>query len=264
MKKLVLVKLGGSLITDKSKPYVAKTDTIKRLAEEIKQIILSQECLIVVGHGGGSFPHVPAKLYQTQKGFINEKSRFGMALVQDAAAELNRIVVKQFLEAEMQAVSINPSSSLVANLGQIVNWYLSPIKMLIQSEIIPVVYGDVVLDKKLGCSILSTEVLLNYLALKLAKFFSVSGIIYLGDTQGVYDEKGRTIPVITPKSYAQLQKTFKASKGIDVTGGMEHKMSEAIKIAKRGIRVTIANGNEQGILEKIIHHKKAVLTEILK
>jgi len=36
MKELTLIKLGGSLITDKGKPYTAEPQVIRRLAKEIK------------------------------------------------------------------------------------------------------------------------------------------------------------------------------------------------------------------------------------
>ncbi len=121
MKKIILIKLGGSLITDKNNPFTANIEVIERLASEIKQIIDEDKYRLIVGHGGGSFPHVPAKLYQTQKGFINDKSPYGMGLVQDSASQLNRIVIKKFLENQIRAFSINPSSSLVAKMEKFLN-----------------------------------------------------------------------------------------------------------------------------------------------
>lgn len=261
-KKLILVKLGGSLITDKNNPYKANMEIIERLAKEIKELIEPKKYHLIIGHGGGSFPHVPASLYQTQKGFINDKSPYGMALVQDSAAQLNRIVVKKFLEEEIKAVSINPSSSLTTKNGKIVEWFLRPLSLLLENKMLPVIYGDVVLDEEKGCSITSTEVLLNYLALNLDKEFAIKKIIYLGDTDGVWDENKKIIPIISSKTYVSLQKNFSVSSGIDVTGGMEHKMSEAVKIASLGIEVVIANGKTPDILQKIINNEKGNYTTI--
>jgi isopentenyl phosphate kinase len=262
MNQLILIKLGGSLITDKNNPFTPNLEVIERLAKEIKKILIAGKFNLIVGHGSGSFGHVTAKLYQTQKGFINDKSPYGAALVQDSASQLNRIVVKKFLEEQVRAVTISPSSSLTTKDGKISEWNLTPLLLLLKNKMLPIVYGDVVPDEKKGCTITSTEVLLNYLAINLKKVYQIEKIIYLGDTSGVWDENKKIIPLITPKTYISLQKNFGASRGIDVTGGMDHKMSEAIEIAKKGIEVVIANGKTTGILTKIIMKEKGDYTTI--
>jgi isopentenyl phosphate kinase len=62
MTKLQFVKLGGSLITHKRTPRTARRDVIARLATEIKSVCAEVSDLrFVLGHGSGSFAHVPAK-----------------------------------------------------------------------------------------------------------------------------------------------------------------------------------------------------------
>ncbi len=262
MQKLILIKLGGSLLTDKNKPYTVNHEILKQISSEIAKLSKQETNLFIIGHGGGSFPHVPAKLYQTQKGFINNESQYGMALVQDAASQLNRIVVKSLLEQGAKAFSINPSSVVTTKNGKIIKWTIDSLVNTLKNYMLPVVYGDVVFDEAQGCAITSTEVLLNYLAINLKDQFKIEKIIYLGDTNGVWDENKKIIPVITPQIYSLIQKSFGSSRGIDVTGGMEHKMSEAMEIAKAGVEVVIANGNTPGILEKIVGGKKTECTVI--
>ena len=55
--RTVVVKLGGSVITDKSKPFSYRSDVVSALAEEIA----SSDEKVVVVHGGGSFGHTVAK-----------------------------------------------------------------------------------------------------------------------------------------------------------------------------------------------------------
>jgi len=76
VKKLILIKLGGSVITDKSAKFKAKPEVISRLAKEIEsgRQSLREDHLFLIGHGQGSFAHIPAVKYQTQKGLINEGS----------------------------------------------------------------------------------------------------------------------------------------------------------------------------------------------
>src|SRR5512143_4159265 len=107
MKKLILIKLGGSLITDKSKPFTSRESVIKRLGNEIKR---SKRTDIVLGHGQGSFAHIPAARYQTQLGIINDKSVMGMAEVSEMAKRPNTILTRTFLKIGLPAISFSPMS----------------------------------------------------------------------------------------------------------------------------------------------------------
>jgi isopentenyl phosphate kinase len=253
MGNLILVKLGGSLITNKSKPFTEEPGIIKRLVKEIHQARQQIQADFLVGHGGGSYPHVPARKYRTAEGIINQKSFWGIAEVQDAAARLNRIVVREFLAVGEKAVSINPSSCLVTKNREIKNFFLEPLIKLLEFKMLPVVYGDVVLDEKQGCSILSTEKILDFLALRLQKKgWKVLRIVHCGKTDGVYDDKGNTIPKINLGNFAKIKRFLGGSDGVDVTGGMLHKVKECLKLARFGVNSLIVNGKRPGGLTKAI------------
>jgi len=164
MSELILVKLGGSLITDKTKPFTPRKNVIDRLAREIHEARKESGIKVIIGHGGGSFPHKPAKDYKTQEGIINDESYKGISLVQDAASKLNRIIVESLINAGENAVSVQPSAGFIAEDGRIKQWYLEPMKELLKHNMLPVPYGDVALDVKKGCTIISTEEILNYIA----------------------------------------------------------------------------------------------------
>ena len=252
-KKVVLIKLGGSLITQKSKPFTIRQEIIQNLARQIKEAIKERPDLsLVIGNGGGSFPHFPAVKYQLNEGIKNEKQKYGFCLVQDAAAQLNRIIVDSFLKEKIKAVSFNPSSSIICQKGKIETFYLDSLLGYLNLGLVPVLYGDIVFDKSMGSKILSTEVLLNFLALKLKQHgFFVEKIIHNGVTKGVLDEDG-VIKKITKRNFYQIEKFLKKTEGFDVTGGMRHKINEALEIAKYRIRTLIINGGEGEILKKAI------------
>ncbi len=252
MRNLVFVKLGGSLITDKSEPFSLRTQIIQRLAREIHKARQSKDIKLIIGHGGGSFPHVPAKKYETHKGLINENSYEGLAKVQDAAARLNRIVVSSLINAGEWAFSIQPSSATVTKNGRIAEWYTKPIELLLNYDMIPVPYGDVGLDTFRGCSIISTEEIFNFLARK----FKPERILLCGKVDGVFtadpsiDPKAELIPEITTKNYAEIKKWLTTSDGIDITGGMLHKVERMLELTKLGIKSEIINGFKQDCLRR--------------
>lgn len=259
MKNLIFVKLGGSIITDKTRPYTTRVEIIKRLAKEINNARRKRKMKLIVGHGSGSFGHVSAAKYQTHKGIINKQSIRVIAVVQNDAAKLNRIIVDALLEVGENAISVQPSSAAIAKNGKIVRWDIGAIKIMLDYDLIPIPYGDIGIDVKKGCCILSTEEELNYLAKKLRP----EKIIMVGNVDGIYDNKKRIIPKITRSNYNKIKKHLSGSGGIaDVTGGMLHKVKEMLELAKYGIKSEIINGEKKDLLEKSLLGQKMSRTII--
>lgn len=258
MKEIVLLKLGGSLITDKTKPYTARHETIKRIAKEIHDARKETGFALIVGHGGGSFPHQSATKYQTQKGIIDGKSAEGFALVQKDAAALNRIVVSALIEEGENAISVQPSSSTISRDSRIKSWDLKPIKKFLELGLIPVPYGDVGLDEKQGFCINSTEEILTF----LAKNLGAKRIILAGKVDGVLDGKGNLIPQITPENFGEIKKYLAGSDGPDATGGMLHKVERMLESAKEGIVSEIINGNKPGYVRRALLGERGLGTVI--
>lgn len=255
MKKIIFVKLGGSLITDKEKPFTAKIDVIKNLAKQISQALKKNSQLrLVIGNGGGSYPHYPALKYKIKEGIKNESQKIGFCEVQDAASRLNRLIVRALLDEKVKAVSVNPSSMIIAENGKIKKFFIEPIIRFLQLGLTPVIYGDIVYDEILGSKIFSTEELLSVLAIKFKKKgFKVEKIIHNGITLGVLDKKGRLIKKITAKNINRLSSVFTKTQGYDVTGGMFHKVKEALKLTSFGVKTLIINGSaKKNLLKKAI------------
>lgn len=252
MKNLILIKLGGSVITDKSREYFARKEVISRLVREIKQASKKINGSIIIGHGSGSFAHTPAHVYKTKEGLINKNSLMGAAITEDAARKLNMILLKKLLEIGLPAFSFSPASFLISDTKVYLKSYIDPIKKALPIGLIPVVYGDVVIDKTIGCTIFSTEKILSILAKELRKDYKIK-IIYITDVDGVYDEKGEVVPEISSINFKTLKSSIVGAKGVDVTGGMVHKVEEALGLAKKtGIKTLIINGTKKNLLKNAI------------
>jgi len=116
--ELVFLKLGGSLITDKTRPFALLRKNLVRLASEIRQAL--DECPelhLVIGHGSGSFGHWAAKPYGTRDGVHTESQWRGFAQVSAAANRLNQIVTQIFLDAAVPVLSIQPSATALCHDG---------------------------------------------------------------------------------------------------------------------------------------------------
>lgn len=252
MKNLILIKLGGSVITEKSARKKANIDVIEKLAGEISAARKKTNDLIIIAHGQGSFAHVPAKKYRTKQGNIAKNSAYGAAMVRQECIELNSLVLNCLLKAGLPAVTFAPNSFLTTAKGQLSTVNCKPLTTALKSGLIPVVYGDVIPDEKIGWTIYSGEQVLNALALKLKGLgFKPKRLIEVGLTDGVYDEQGKTIPEINRGNLKSFQRSLGKSHGTDVTGGMEHKVKEALGIAKLGIP-TLLIPAKPGNLQKAI------------
>ncbi|MEK7573591.1 MAG: isopentenyl phosphate kinase [Patescibacteria group bacterium] len=251
-KKLVLVKLGGSVITDKSKPYTARVDVIRRLGKELKKV--EKDYQIIISHGSGSFGHTSAKKYGGSKGY---KSKLGISKVSFDVQQINLIVTKALIEEGLPAISLRPMSMILTEEGEIKKNIFEIIEEMLRQDLIPVVYGDVIWDKKWKSVIYSGEKFLNRIASHLLKKgFKIDKIIQVGQTDGVYEKNKKTIPVITKKNWPKAKKHLYETSSDDVTGGMSHKIEDALLMADQGIKTLLINGNTPNELVNAFCNKK--------
>ena len=89
--ELVFLKLGGSLITDKTRPEAARTTVIRRLARELAETLRVRPSLrLVLGHGSGSYGHMVGERFGVRHGVINEEGWRGFALTAAAAQRIGQ------------------------------------------------------------------------------------------------------------------------------------------------------------------------------
>src|SRR4030067_597890 len=103
---MLLVKLGGSVITDKAKLRTARPLDLDRLAGGDAP---ARDDLILV-HGAGSFGHILAEKYSLHKGYHDDSQLEGVAEVQRDVRGLNLMVVDALRGAGTRPVAIPPST----------------------------------------------------------------------------------------------------------------------------------------------------------
>ena len=245
--RLVFIKLGGSLITDKRREKSFRANVMKRLAHEIAKALKQDESLrLLIGHGSGSFGHVTAAQYGTLHGAQTDEQWRGFAQVATIAAELNALVAQELAAAGVPIWRLQPSASAICEDGKLVSMALEPVHAALEHQLVPLVYGDVALDKVRGGTIISTETIFQYLATHLP----VHEIHLLGEVGGVYDAQGNVIPEITPDTISNYQDALQGSAGTDVTGGMLSKVSDMLALTRTngGLTIRIFDGREPDLL----------------
>lgn len=252
-KAPVLLKLGGSLITDKRAPETARLAVIEQLAAELAAARHQQPDLpLVIGHGSGSFGHLYGRRYGTRNGVTNAAGWLGYALTGDAAARLNRIVTGALLHAGIPAWSMQPGALIRCVDGRIVQGDVTNLTQALARGLVPVVYGDVALDDVRGGTIASTEEIFAWLLPHLQP----RRVVLVGEVDGIYsadpllDPHAERIPTITPATLAAIEHGLGGSHGVDVTGGMVAKVAESMAMvtAMPGLEVIICSGLTPGNL----------------
>ena len=252
---MIFLKLGGSLITDKSESETVREDILHRTASEIaafmKEIPTEK---ILLGHGSGSFGHFYAAKYNTHLGASSQEEWFGFSEVWSSANKLNCSVMDALKNAGVHAVRFAPSSSAITKNGKIQSMEIEPIVSCLAAGLLPVVHGDVAFDNELGSTIISTEKVFSFLAQSL----NPERILLAGIEAGVYEDythKKRLIPEITPDCRSEID--LRGSEATDVTGGMYDKVSVALNLTQEypDIQIHIFSGRKSGAIYEALSGK---------
>lgn len=246
----IIIKLGGSVITDKSARNAPKLEKISEIADAISS--LGGKLILI--HGAGSFAHPIVLEHRLQEGLSSKDQLKGFVEVKYSLLELQRILIGAFQSRGVPVAPIMPSSCIVASDGRISAFNLAPIRRFIELGLIPLLHGDLVPDRRRGLSVISGD----RLALYLAERMGARMVIFGCDVDGLFDAdpridpNARLIPLVAPPNYGEALRAAGGSGGLDVTGGMRRKVLESIRLARKGIEVVILNLNRPWDLGKAI------------
>lgn len=264
---LVILKVGGSVCTEKEKNRAgAKVNVITRVAREIKKARKRRKFKLILVHGAGPFGHKLVSDYKIKNGVKcgNKRQVEGFVKTHNSMEDLNKTFTDIFRKEGLLGFPVQPSACIVQNNKEIARFDISIIKRLLEFEdVIPIMYGDMVIDEKLGASVVSGDAIVSYIAKKLN-----ANLILLGsDVDGIFTadpKKSKNAEIIKKIGGGNFKKVLgfaEEASTVDVTRGMLGKLLEVRKIAN-GSKVIVFNLNKGNNLCNLLLGKSGIGTEI--
>ncbi len=247
---LVILKIGGSVITDKkNNKKTINQKVIKRITKEIAQAKNKRNFSLIIIHGVGTFGHKIAKNFDLQNGYKNKSQIRAISSLCLDLKRLNIEILKHLKKESVNAVTFEQSSAWKMTNGRLCNCNLSIINQYLKLNLTPVLYGDILIDNKLKFSILSGDQIIYYLAKKL----NADKVVMGTDIDGVFDcdpkinKNAKLIRLVNKNNFNKL--SLSGSTAIDVTDGMKGKVNELMNLSKFKITSKIINLAKPNILK---------------
>lgn len=209
----VVLKLGGSVITDKSRRETLDEATLARAAEAIA----SSDDQVVLVHGGGSFGHHHA----SEHGISSREGSHdasGALAVHDAMKRLNDAVLAALYDRDVPALPVHPLSAAVRDDNGRLSLETTPVTAMLDEGFVPLLHGDVVTHAGRGVTVVSGDELVVALAAQL----HADRVGLCSAVPGVFDSDGGVIDRI--ESFDTVSDALGESEATDVTGGMSAKV----------------------------------------
>lgn len=238
-RNLRILKIGGAVITDKSKGVMnrAKADQIRRIADEISR---APERLILV-HGVGSFGHPQVEKY----GLLHGLHPLGLAETHASCRELDLMICRELMARGVAAISVSPFNAFSIENDEFTA-PLELIRQLVGDGLVPVLHGDMVAGEgkyRVISGDKIVEMLANGLGASRVGFATDTPLLIEGE---VMDEVSRD------ELRRVLDRIGDAGNKSDVTGGMRGKLEAILRI---GCEVAVFQA-EPGAIEKFLRGER--------
>lgn len=246
-----LLKLGGSVITNKRGRCEANLPNIEKLSKMLGELWASGKRDIILVHGAGSFGHALV-IEKNLRGKLEKSSFANVREVQNECASLSGIIETNLRKCGIDAKRIPPHEIIESKDGRIVKLDKQPVFRLLEEGKMPILHGDMVKDSKLGFYACSGDQI-------IAQFSKDAEFIVLGtDVDGILIN-GKLAKIISDSNFEEVKVHLKESGSPDVTGGMLGKISE---MKRAGGIYFVANANYPQRLSDLLSNKTAICTKL--
>lgn len=253
---VTVVKLGGSLVTNKDKALSINSRALRSVARQIGKCKLpNRKQKLILIHGGGSFGHYYAKKF----GLSAEPKKVPASAISKTTAamfDLHSRVRKFLARYGVNTETILPSELLDEKKTGLSELGRRRISDSFSNGLIPISFGHVEVGES-SASIISGDVICE----AITGSFKVNREIFAMDVDGIYPTanlRGKIIERLEDESEFSSKK-----RRFDVTGGVEGKVSLGFRLARRGVKVYFVSGvKDERLLKLMIGEKDVAATRI--
>jgi len=247
-----ILKLGGSVLTKKHGFMEADTASIAKLASIVGKAYKAGVRNLIIVHGAGSFGHAPVIKYKLNNGVRTRKQTWACALTHSACSHFSSHITDALIKAGVPARSVPPADIAKSRNRRIVSMDEKVVLKCLKDGYVPVLFGDMIPDSKLGCSVCSGDQIVAYFARHAKR------VVMATNVDGVLVH-GKVVQSITRKNFSEVKRHLHCSGAPDVTGGMEGKICEMLKFRAPAY---IVNAKKPERVLALLLGKKALSTRI--
>jgi isopentenyl phosphate kinase len=268
-QELTILKLGGSLLSDKSKPYTHREDVLKTATKEIRECL--DEGLIkslILLHGVGSYGHPPVLKHKLHKGFLGPEQLLPLSQTQEEVAELRHIIVRNLQEAGVPVCLMYPSSMIIQEKMRMVRFFFEPLEGFTKVGMVPLLGGDILIDPVMGWSVGSGD----QLGVIIARELGAKRLLFASDVAGIHSSDPKTNPEATLIDEIDLNNLDAAleqmgqSGIVDASGAMQGKLkaiAPAKELISKGLEVAFFSMMQPGNLKALLRGEQTKYTRIV-
>ncbi|KAJ3213222.1 hypothetical protein HDU67_003161 [Dinochytrium kinnereticum] len=241
MPSPIIVKIGGSVLTDKSTINTLRQDTINSIASAIKSHVTSHlpPPLILI-HGAGSFGHIIARqhnLTSHTKAPPADSPRAtpqGVSATRVSVQTLSNHFASALISKNISPVVLTPSALIQLHDGVVQNpeRLFQAVQQALDDGLVPLLHGDVVMDDRWGGRVYGGDALLSL----LCSHFRPSTALFVCSVSGVLDGAMNVVPeVFFDENGDVVGRGLMVGSAVnDVTGGMAGKVKTCSEVVSGG------------------------------
>ncbi|MHB9286371.1 isopentenyl phosphate kinase [Halobacteriales archaeon Cl-PHB] len=221
----LVLKLGGSLITDKECVETVDEAALERAATAVGAALQDEQISsLVLVHGAGSFGHTHAARHgvSTTEGTQDASA---IADIHASMGRLNDTVTAALREAGVPAVPVHPYSVAARDAAASLTLPTAAVETQLKEGFVPVLFGDVVAHEGKGATILSGDEIVT----SLAESLDADRVGLCSTVPGVFDEEGDVLDRID--AFDEVAEALGGSDSTDVTGGMAGKVRSLLALS---------------------------------
>jgi isopentenyl phosphate kinase len=242
-----LVKVGGSVLTDKQRPLFFQDAYAHSVAADIR---LSRTVPVLV-HGTGSWAKAIGRHHRIDDGWFRDATGFQMTCLR--IRRLQEALAAALRDEGVLCCPIQANAIFHRTGGTLDLYDTGPITRLVQAGVSPLLCGDLLVEGPGIFRVVSSDAI----AVAIARRIDISDCVFATDVDGFQDAAGRLVPEVF-----EPDPDVGDSDRRDVTGGMSAKITAALAIAATGARTTIVNGRIGGRVRDALARRAVTGTRV--